>query len=58
MFKVWPVGAGESDEPREVFEPRTGVCCTVGPEEPHEIQANEDGLVLTYLGLVAPEPAK
>ena len=20
MFKVWPVGAGESDEPREVFE--------------------------------------
>ena len=55
---MWPVGAGESDEQREVFELRTGVCCTVGPEEPHEIQANEDGLVLTYLGLVAPEPAK
>lgn len=55
MFRVWQAGASESDEPREVFELRTGVCCTVGPEEPHEIEAYEDGLVLTYLGLVAPE---
>jgi quercetin dioxygenase-like cupin family protein len=55
VFRVWSVGASAEDEPREVFELRQGVCCTVGPEEPHDICAEADGLVMTYLGVVAPD---
>ena len=51
-----PAGAAEADEPREVFELKPGVCCTIGPEEPHMICAAEDcELTMTYLGVVAPE---
>jgi hypothetical protein len=35
-------------------------CCMVGPEEPHEVCAagdeGEEPLVMTYFGVVAPEP--
>ena len=55
LFRVWQPGAVESDEPREVFQLRQGICCTVGPEEPHEIRAEGEGLVMTYLGVVAPD---
>jgi quercetin dioxygenase-like cupin family protein len=55
LFKVWAPGAADGDDPREVFGLKPGVCCTVGPEEPHEICAGEEGLGLTYLGVVAPE---
>ena len=56
LFKVWAPGAAETDEPREVFELKPGVCCTIGPEEPHMICAAEDcELSMTYLGVVAPE---
>jgi quercetin dioxygenase-like cupin family protein len=56
LFKVWAPGAAEADEPREVFELKPGVCCTIGPEEPHMICAAEDcELTMTYLGVVAPE---
>lgn len=55
LFKVWAPGAAEADEPREVFELKPGVCCTIGPEEPHMICAAEDcELTMTYLGVVAP----
>ena len=54
-FRVWQPGAAECDEPREVLELRQGVCCTVGPEEPHDIRAEGEGLVMTYLGVVASE---
>lgn len=54
-FRVWKPGAAAEDEPREVFELRGGVCCTVGPEEPHDICALGDGLVMSYLGVVAAE---
>lgn len=56
VFKVWAPGAAETDEPLEIFELKPGVCCTVGPEEPHMICAAEDcELSMTYLGVVAPE---
>lgn len=56
VFKVWAPGAAETDEPRETFELKPGVCCTIGPEEPHMICTAEDcELSMTYLGVVAPE---
>ena len=42
VFKVWAPGAADGDEARETFELKPGVCCTIGPEEPHEIRAAPD----------------
>ena len=39
----------------EVIELKKGVCATVGCEEPHDICSGDDGLEMTYLGVVAPE---
>ena len=59
VFKVWAPGAADGDEARETFELKPGVCCTIGPEEPHEIRAAPDSdLSMTYLGVVAPERTK
>tara|TARA_B100000073_G_scaffold259884_1_gene219680 strand:+ start:448 stop:798 length:351 start_codon:yes stop_codon:yes gene_type:complete len=57
-FCVWEIGAGENAKPRETVRLEKDVVITVGPKEPHSMRALEDSdgpLVMTYIGIVAPE---
>ena len=57
-FCVWDIGADEGAQPRETYRLEKDVVITVGPKEPHSMRTLEDSdgpLVMTYIGVVAPE---
>ncbi|CAL6316443.1 unnamed protein product [Bathycoccus prasinos] len=57
-FCVWEIGADANAKPKETFPLEKDVVVTVGPKEPHSMRTLEDSdgpLVMTYIGIVAPE---
>ena len=57
-FYVWEIGAEEDEEPKEKIKLKRGIVVTVGPREPHAIESlasSKEPLVMTYVGIVAPE---
>ena len=50
--------ADANAKPKETFSLEKDVVVTVGPKEPHSMRTLEDSdgpLVMTYIGIVAPE---